>query len=163
MRINGRVWKYGDDINTDVIFPGKYTFSVTDADRMVNHALEDLDERFRYEMRPGDIIVAGDNWGCGSSREQAVKCLKAIGVGAIIAKSFSRIYFRNAINVGLPVIICPQIVEYVEKGDFLEIDFVNGMIYFEEKKWAFKSLPTFLQSIIDDGGMLQYLKKVNKE
>ena len=103
-KITGRVWKYGDDVNTDVIFPGKYTYSLTDPAEMAKHALEDLDPAFVANVRPGDIIVAGKNWGCGSSREQAVVCLKEVGVGAIVARSFARIYFRNAINYALPIV-----------------------------------------------------------
>ncbi|MBC8448690.1 MAG: 3-isopropylmalate dehydratase, partial [Chloroflexi bacterium] len=101
-KIAGRVWKYGDDVNTDVIFPGKYTYSISDPQEMAQHALEDLDPGFVKNVRPGDVIVAGRNFGCGSSREQAVTCLKEAGVGAIVAKSFARIYFRNCINQGLP-------------------------------------------------------------
>ncbi|MDH5466816.1 MAG: 3-isopropylmalate dehydratase, partial [Candidatus Aminicenantes bacterium] len=100
----GKAWKYGDDINTDVIFPGKYTYSVLEPGEMARHALEDLDPGFAQSVKQGDVIVAGRNFGCGSSREQAATCLKAAGVQAVIAKSFARIFFRNAINQGLPVL-----------------------------------------------------------
>ena len=100
----GRVWKYGDNVNTDVIFPGKYTYSILEPEEMARHALENLDPVFSQEVRPGDIIVAGLNFGCGSSREQAAICLKQAGLQAVIAKSFARIFFRNAINQGLPVV-----------------------------------------------------------
>ena len=112
--IKGRVWKYGDDVNTDVIFPGKYTYTVSDPSEMAQYALEDLDPKFVKEVKPQDVIVAGKNWGCGSSREQAVVCLKEIGLGAIVAKSFARIYYRNCINNALPAIISLEIFEAVE-------------------------------------------------
>ena len=102
--IKGRVWKYGHNVNTDVMFPGKYTYTINDPVEMAKHALEDLDPRFAKEVRPGDIIVAGRNWGCGSSREQAVTCLRGCGLGAIIAKSFGRIYYRNCLNSALPAL-----------------------------------------------------------
>ena len=110
--ITGRVWRYGDDVNTDVIFPGKYTYSISDREEMAQHALEDLDPDFAHSVQPGDIIVAGKNWGCGSSREQAVTCLKEAGVAAIIARSFARIYFRNCINEGLPIVTCDAVDGY---------------------------------------------------
>ncbi|NIP42277.1 MAG: 3-isopropylmalate dehydratase, partial [candidate division Zixibacteria bacterium] len=105
--IEGKVYKYGDDVNTDVIFPGKYTYTVTDHDEMAQHAMEDLDPDFVKTVEEGDIVVGGKNFGCGSSREQAVKCLKFAGVGAVIAKTFARIYFRNLINNGVPAIVQP--------------------------------------------------------
>ena len=125
----GTVWKYGDDVNTDVIFPGKYTYSVLDPEEMAKHALEDLDPAFAKEVQIGDIVVAGKNFGCGSSREQAATCLKYAGVHAIVAKSFARIFFRNAINQGLPVIQCAQAVDNVHKGETISIDFSND--YFQ--------------------------------
>ena len=100
-KIQGKVWKYGDNINTDVIFPGKYTYTVSDPEEMPKYALEDLDSRFAGEMKSGDVIVGGTNWGCGSSREQAVVCLSEAKLGAIIAKSFARIYYRNCLNNAL--------------------------------------------------------------
>ena len=111
MKLSGRVWKYGDDVNTDVIFPGKYTYTVTEPKEQAKHALEDLDPTFATQVGPGDIIVGGKNWGNGSSREQAVGCLKYSGVTAIVAKSFGRIYFRNAVNNGLAPIVCAQAVD----------------------------------------------------
>ena len=114
-QLTGRVWKYGDDVNTDVIFPGKYTYSISDPKEMAPHALEDLDPQFATSVRPGDIIVAGKNWGCGSSREQAVVCLKEAGVGAIVARSFARIYFRNAIAIAFPNLVCPGIAAGVRR------------------------------------------------
>lgn len=161
MIVSGKVWKYGDDVNTDVIFPGKYTYSVTDLKEMGKYALEDLDEDFQKNAQPGDIIVAGKNWGCGSSREQAVKCLKSRGIGAIVAGSFSRIYFRNAINNGIPVIQCPEVVKYVEKGEEIRIDLTKGVVYAGKNEFTFAPAPDFLQGIIQDGGMIPHLQKVN--
>ena len=116
MANKGKVWKYGDDVNTDVIFPGKYTYTITDPQEMAKHALEDLDPKFAKEVKPGDIIVAGSNFGCGSSREQAATCLKYVGVGAVLARSFSRIFFRNAINAGLPLAQSAEAVDAIEQG-----------------------------------------------
>ncbi|RKX53191.1 MAG: 3-isopropylmalate dehydratase, partial [Thermotoga sp.] len=99
-KVKGKVWKYGDDVNTDVIFPGKYTYTISNPEEMAKHALEDLDPSFVENVKKGDIVVAGKNFGCGSSREQAATCIKYAGIGAIVAKSFSRIFFRNAINQG---------------------------------------------------------------
>ena len=110
MIISGKTWKYGDDVNTDVIFPGRFTYNLMSDEDMGRHALIDLDTVFNQNMQPGEIIIGGKNWGCGSSREQAVKCLKARGVGAIIAKGFARIYYRNALNEGLATIVCPEAV-----------------------------------------------------
>ena len=107
MSVKGKVWKYGDDVNTDVIFPGKYTYTIKERSEMAKVACEDLDPEFTKNAKAGDIIVGGKNWGCGSSREQAVSCLKERGIAAIIAKSFARIYYRNCFNEGLPIIICP--------------------------------------------------------
>lgn len=159
MSISGRVWKYGDNVNTDVIFPGKYTYTVTDPAEMAAHALEDLDPAFADQVQPGDVIVAGRNWGCGSSREQAVTCLKAAGVGAIIAASFARIYFRNAINAGLPAIVCPPAVAAVETGSVLEIDLAGGRIICSAGIFTFPPFPPSVQRILSDGGLIPHLKK----
>ncbi len=126
--IKGRVWKYGDDVNTDVIFPGKYTYTVSDPAEMAQYALEDLDSSFAGNVQPGDIIVAGKNWGNGSSREQAVTCLTESKVGAIIAKSFARIYGRNCLNNALPAITSAEAVDAIEHGEIVEIDMDAGEI-----------------------------------
>ncbi|MEE8357454.1 MAG: 3-isopropylmalate dehydratase small subunit, partial [Anaerolineales bacterium] len=128
VNIQGRVWKYGDNINTDVIFPGKYTYTVSDPQEMPLYALEDLDPRFAGEVQAQDVIVGGINWGCGSSREQAVVCLSEAKVGAIIAKSFARIYYRNCLNNALPVIVCPEAVDAIRDGETIEIDMDDGKI-----------------------------------
>jgi 3-isopropylmalate/(R)-2-methylmalate dehydratase small subunit len=157
--IRGRVWKYGDDVNTDVIFPGKYTYTIDDPEQMVEHALEDLDQRFAGEVKPNDIIVAGKNWGCGSSREQAVTCLKESGVGAIIAKSFARIYYRNCLNAALPALISPEAVEAIEDGEEVSIDFTSGSITCRSGSFNFPSIPKTVIGIFEAGGLVPYTRK----
>jgi len=160
MTIQGKAWKYGDDINTDVIFPGKYTYTITDPKEMAEHALEDLDPEFASQVNMNDVIIAGENFGCGSSREQAATCLKYAGVGAVIAKSFSRIFFRNAINQALPVIDCKEAVGYIESGDQVKIDFEKGELLWKEKTFDFKPLPAEILDIFNDGGLIPHTKKL---
>jgi 3-isopropylmalate/(R)-2-methylmalate dehydratase small subunit len=157
--IRGRVWKYGDDVNTDVIFPGKYTYTVSDPKEMPQYALEDLDPRFVKEMRPNDIIVAGTNWGCGSSREQAVTCLKESRLGAIVAKSIARIYYRNCINAALPALICPEAVDAIEDGETIEIDLESGSIRCAGGEFSFPPLPEAVMKIFDAGGLVPYTRQ----
>lgn len=152
------IWKYGDGVNTDVIFPGRYTYTVTDRTQMAHHALEDLDPAFATSVQPGDVIVAGRNWGNGSSREQAVTCLLAAGVRAVIAASFARIYFRNAINSGLLVIECPALIPHVQTGDTLDIDPVHNVIVCAAGAFPFSALPESVRGIVEAGGLIQYLK-----
>ena len=156
--ITGRIWKYGDDVNTDVIFPGKYTYSISDRKEMAEHALEDLDPDFVKKVQPGDIIVAGKNWGCGSSREQAVIALKEAGVGAIVARSFARIYFRNCINEGLPIVTCDA-VDSVEPGDEITIDFASGTVTTPGREYTFPPLAPSVMEILDAGGLVPHVKK----
>jgi 3-isopropylmalate/(R)-2-methylmalate dehydratase small subunit len=155
----GKTWKYGDDVNTDVIFPGKYTYSILDPEEMAKHALEDLDPEFAHKVEPGDFVVAGKNFGCGSSREQAATCLKHAGVQAVIAKSFARIFFRNAINQGLPVVQCSEAVDSVESGEEIAIDFAKGKIETTKGAFAFAPLPESVLKILDAGGLIPYIKK----
>ena len=155
----GRVWRYGDDVNTDVIFPGKYTYQPLTPEEMAEHALEDLDASFAKEIRPGDVIVAGANFGCGSSREQAATCLKAAGVSAVIAKSFSRIFFRNAINNGLPVIELKEGIDEIEKGDILKVDFEKGIVIHKGNEYHFPALPVEVLAILEDGGLIPHVRK----
>ncbi|MEA3340966.1 MAG: 3-isopropylmalate dehydratase small subunit [Chloroflexota bacterium] len=157
-KITGRVWKYGDDVNTDVIFPGKYTYSISDPKEMAEHALEDLDQTFVQNMQPGDIIVAGKNWGCGSSREQAVVCLKEGGVGAIVARSFARIYFRNCINQALPIVTCDAL-DGVESGDEITIDFGAGTVTTPQGTYTFPPLSPEVMEILEDGGLIPHARK----
>ena len=154
-----RVWKYGDNVNTDVIFPGKYTYTVShDPDELAKHALEDLDPDFANRVKPGDVIVAGRNWGNGSSREQAVTCLVHAGIRAVIAGSFARIYYRNAINNGLLAIICPDIVTLVDTGDMLELDLEQSELSWNGQIFAFPRFPAEVQEILDAGGIIPYLQ-----
>ena len=159
MIFTGKAWTYGDNINTDVIFPGKYTYTLTDPEEIAAHALEDLDPRFAADVGPGDIVVAGRNWGCGSSREQAATCLKFAGVQAVLAKSFARIFFRNAINQGLPVIQCGEAVDNIESGEEIAIDFAKGEIETAKGTFVFSALPESVIRILDAGGLIPYIKK----
>ena len=157
-QITGRVWLFGNDVNTDVIFPGKYTYSISDPMEMAKHAMEDADPEFAAKVQPGDIVVAGKNFGCGSSREQAATCLKAAGVAAVVAGSFARIYFRNAINLGLPIVQCPEVVAHVKAGDALSVDFARGVIEHEGKAYSFPPLPESVMEILEKGGLVEYVK-----
>ena len=157
--IAGRVWRYGDDVNTDVIFPGKYTYQPLTPEEMATHALEDLDASFAKEVKQGDVIVAGANFGCGSSREQAATCLKAAGVAAVIAKSFSRIFFRNAINNGLPVIELREGIDGIKKDDTVKIDFESGIVAHEGDEYHFPALPREVLAILQDGGLIPHVRK----
>ena len=159
--MKGRVFKYGDDVNTDVIFPGKYTYTITDPKEMAEHALEDLDLDFVKKVKEGDIIVAGKYFGCGSSREQAVTCLKEAGISVVIAQSFARIYYRNCINSGLPPLILED-TSAIKHGDQLEVDIKTGKIVnvTSQKTYTVAPLPPFVMEIITDGGLIPHLKKV---
>jgi 3-isopropylmalate/(R)-2-methylmalate dehydratase small subunit len=161
MPIRGKVWKYGDDVNTDVIFPGKYTYTVTDRKEMATHAMEDLDPTFAKGVKPGDIVVAGSNFGCGSSREQAASCLKECGVAAVVAGSFARIYFRNAINEGLALVECAEAIASIEAGEELEIDLEQGLLKNAHgKTFRFPGLPEAVMGIVREGGLIPYTRKL---
>ncbi len=154
-----RCWVYGDDVNTDVIFPGKYTYMALSPQEQAAHALEDLDPGFASAVQPGDVIVAGRNWGCGSSREQAVTALKYAGVSVIIAVSFSRIFYRNCINQGVLPIICPDLPGLVRTGDTLLLDRAASRIVFGEHSFAIPPLSPSVQAILDAGGLLPMLQR----
>jgi len=160
MKFNGKALKYGDDINTDVIFPGRY-LNVFEPEEMAKYAMEDIDKDFVNKVKTGDILVAGKYFGCGSSREQAATCLKAVGISVIIAKSFARIFYRNAINQGLATMICPQIHEVVSDGDDLEVIPETGEIknLTNGKTAQAKKLPPFILGILQDGGLIKHVKK----
>jgi 3-isopropylmalate/(R)-2-methylmalate dehydratase small subunit len=155
---SGRVWKYGDNINTDVIFPGKYTYTVSEPADMPQYALEDLDPSFAAEVKPGDVIVGGSNWGCGSSREQAVVCLSEAKLGAIIAKSFARIYYRNCLNNALPAIVCPEAVDAIQDGEEVQIDLEKGVITCGAGEFHFPPLPEAVMEIFNAGGLIEYTR-----
>jgi 3-isopropylmalate dehydratase small subunit len=157
--LTGKVWKYGDHINTDLIIPGRYLDNY-DLAHLASHAMEDVDATFARKVQKGDIIVAGRNFGCGSSREQAPLALKHAGVGAVIAGSAARIFYRNAINVGLPIIICPEAVNLLEQGDLLEVDLAKGTILNRRNGEiiVFTPPPDFLLAILEQGGLVPYMR-----
>ena len=156
--IDGRVWKLGDHINTDLIFPGKYLYESQESKILAQHALEPLIQDFHKKVSKGDFIVAGDNFGCGSSREQAATSLKYAGVGAVIARSFGRIFFRNAITHGLPAINCPELVDTVEDGEQLHLDFSQHLIILKKKKYRYSPWGEYVTNILHSGGLIPYLK-----
>lgn len=159
----GNVWKYGDNINTDVIFPGKYTYQKMEPEEMAKHAMEDLDPEFVTKVNDGDILVAGKNFGMGSSREQAAVAIKYAGIRVIIAKSFSRIYFRNAINAGMPAIKSPEAVEAIENGDEVTVDMERGEIITPKGTFSFPPYPGTVMDILNNGGLISYIKsQINK-
>ena len=159
--IKGRVYKFGDDINTDVIYPGKYLSITTDRQEMARHCFEAVYPEFREQAQAGDIIVAGRNFGCGSSREQAATCLRYFGISAVVAESFARIFYRNAINLGLPVVVAPGIANSANHGDALVIDLEGGSIKNTTTGDTIRStkLPPFIMQIINDGGLIKHLQK----
>ena len=154
----GKVWKYGDDINTDVIFPGKYTYQKMEPEEMAKYALEDLDPEFVNKVSDGDILVAGKNFGMGSSREQAAIAIKYAGIRVIIAKSFSRIYFRNAINAGMPAIKSPEAVEAIENGEEIVVDMKNGKIITAKGEFEFPPYPKTVMEILENNGLISFIK-----
>ena len=158
MEVKGRVFKYGDNVDTDVIIPARYLNSF-DAKELASHAMVDLDPTFVERVQPGDIIVAKKNFGCGSSREHAPIAIKAAGVSCVIAETFARIFYRNAINIGLPIIECPEAAKGIEEGDQVEVDFDSGMIYNKTKGTEYKgqAFPEFMQKIISNGGLINYI------
>lgn len=157
-KITGRVWKLGNNVDTDVIYPGKY-LPIIDASEMAQHALEGLDVEFPKKIQKGDIIVAGANFGCGSSREQAATCLKYAGISCVVAKSFSRIFFRNAINQGLALVQSQEAHDTVNQGHVITIDFASGEITTPTQKLSFPPLPQFVMGILEDGGLIQHARK----
>ena len=158
MEAKGRVFKYGDNVDTDVIIPARYLNSF-DAKELATHAMVDLDPTFVERVQPGDIIVAKKNFGCGSSREHAPIAIKASGVSCVIADTFARIFYRNSINIGLPIIECPEAAEGIENGDEVEIDFDSGIIYDKTKGTQYKgqAFPPFMQEIIKNEGLINYI------
>ena len=160
MKANGTVFKYGDNVDTDVIIPARYLNS-SDPAELAKHCMEDIDPSFISCVHPGDIIVADKNFGCGSSREHAPIAIKAAGVSCVIAETFARIFYRNAINIGLPIIECPEASRGIEEGDRVEVDFDNGMIYDRTKGISFQgqAFPEFMQKIIAAGGLIPYINE----
>lgn len=160
MKIRGRVFKYGNDVDTDVIIPARY-LNTTSESELACHCMEDIDPDFVKKVRPGDIIVAGDNFGCGSSREHAPIAIKASGVKLVIAASFARIFYRNSINIGLPIWECPEAAAAIANGDEAEADLAAGTItdVTTGKTFIAQPFPPFIQNIIEAGGLINSLKK----
>ncbi len=159
MIIKGKAHKFGDDINTDDIIAAKYLVS-TDAKELGKHCMETIDPKFSQAASPGDIIVAGNNFGCGSSREHAPLAIKGCGVSAVLAKSFAAIFFRNAINIGLPFLESTD-VDKIKAGDIIEIDLTSGIIknITQNQNYKTQAFPEFLQDIVGEGGLMHYIKK----
>ena len=158
--ISGKAWKFGDDINTDLIVPGKY-LELTDPHEMAKHAMEGVDPEFPRKASKGDLVIGGTNFGCGSSREHAALALKYLDLGAVIVESFARIFYRNAINVGIPALECSGITKAVEAGDELEVDLAGGVILNNRtgQKLSFTPVPAFMVKVLNEGGLVPYLKK----
>ena len=154
----GTVFKYGDNVDTDVIIPARYLNS-SDPKELATHCMEDIDAEFVNNVKTGDIIVADKNFGCGSSREHAPIAIKASGVSCVIAKTFARIFYRNSINIGLPIIECPEAAEAIKAGDVVSVDFNTGIITDETTGQSFtgQSFPEFMQKIIDSEGLVNYI------
>jgi 3-isopropylmalate/(R)-2-methylmalate dehydratase small subunit len=155
----GTVWKYGDGINTDLIFPGKHTYTLREPEEIAAHALEDLDPNFGRSARPGDVILAGRNFGNGSSREQAVTALKYRGIAAVVAKSFARIYFRNGINQGLPLITCPEAVDAAQTGDAIELDLAHSLLRLNGRPFSFPPLSPTALAMLEAGGLIPHIRR----
>ena len=158
MIVKGRVHKYGSDVDTDVIIPARY-LNTSSAEELATHCMEDIDPDFVSRVQKGDIIVAEDNFGCGSSREHAPIAIKASGVSLVIANTFARIFYRNAINIGLPILECPEAVKAIRAGDTVSCDLAKGVITDETTGETFRAqpFPDFIQKIIDAGGLLKSL------
>jgi len=156
-KIKGKAWKFGDNINTDDIIPA-VCLVTTDEKELAGHCFESFMPGFSSQVKHGDVIVAGRNFGCGSSREHAPKAIKGLGVSCVIAKSFARIFYRNAINIGLPIIECPPICDETDEGDIVEIEFGTGVAknVRTEKEYRFPAYPEFLRELISAGGLMKY-------
>jgi 3-isopropylmalate/(R)-2-methylmalate dehydratase small subunit len=157
--VRGRVWKYGDDVDTDVLFPGKHTYTARGAEEIAAHALEDLDPEFAAGVRPGDVVVGGRNFGCGSSREQAVTCLVYNGVQAVIAKSFSRIFYRNAVNQGLWPLTSPAAVDFLRHGETVVLDLAAATLDCGAGRVRLPDLDPHLRAIVEAGGLVPFVQR----
>ena len=160
MQLNGNALCYGDNVDTDVIIPARY-LNTSDPKELASHCMEDIDPDFLQKVKPGDIIVAGSNFGCGSSREHAPLAIKTAGISCVVAKSFARIFYRNAINIGLPIMECPEAVDAISAGDTVSVNFDTGVITDETTGKTFQAepFPPFIQKIIADGGLMKALTK----
>jgi 3-isopropylmalate/(R)-2-methylmalate dehydratase small subunit len=155
--IQGRVFKFGDNVNSDIIIPGRYLIYI-DRERLAQHAFEMLGEGFPAKLRTFDILVAGRNFGCGSAREQAATAIQGLGIQAVVASSFARTFYRNAINDGLPIVECPAIYTAVEEGDEIQIDLAQGLIRHRGAEYSFPKMPESVRKILELGGLAAYLK-----
>ncbi len=162
MKANGKIIKYGDNIDTDVIIPARY-LNTTDHKELASHCMEDIDKDFVNKVQDGDIMVGGANFGCGSSREHAPIAIKASGISCVIAKDFARIFYRNSINIGLPILECAEASEDIDEGNEVEVDFDTGVITNKTKNKTYQAVafPEFMQGIINAGGLVEYIKKGN--
>ena len=163
MQAKGRVFKYGDNVDTDVIIPARY-LAISDPKELAEHCMEDIDKEFVHKVKPGDIMVANKNFGCGSSREHAPLVIKVSGISCVIAETFARIFYRNAINIGLPIIECPEAAKGIEAGDEVEVDFDSGKIYDRTKGTEYQGqpFPEFMQKLIAAGGLVNYTNSKKK-
>ena len=160
MKLHGKVWKFGNDVDTDAIIPARYLNTI-DPKELAAHCMEDADQEFSSQVKPGDIMAAGKNFGCGSSREHAPIALKAAGVSCVIAHSFARIFYRNAFNMGLPILECPEAAERIQTGDELEVDLDSGVIVNKTRKETYQAqaIPPFMQKLIAAGGLIEYVRE----
>ncbi len=160
MKLHGKVWKYGNDIDTDAIIPARYLNTI-DPKELASHCMEDADAEFAAKVKPGDIMAAGKNFGCGSSREHAPIAIKAAGVSCVIAQSFARIFYRNAFNMGLPILECPEAAEKIQTGDELELDLDSGVIVNKTRNETYhaQAIPPFMQKLIAAGGLIEYVRE----
>jgi 3-isopropylmalate/(R)-2-methylmalate dehydratase small subunit len=160
MSLEGKAWKYGANVDTDAIIPARY-LNVSDPDQLAAHCMEDLDATFAANVQAGDIIVAGTNFGCGSSREHAPIAIKAAGVSAVIAESFARIFYRNAINIGLPILVSPEAVAGITTGQCVQVDLVQGLVRNLDTgaEYAAQPYPAFMMEIIDAGGLVEKTRR----
>jgi 3-isopropylmalate/(R)-2-methylmalate dehydratase small subunit len=158
-----KIWKYGDDINTAMLFPGKYTYTCATAEEIRPHLLEDLDPAFAANVQPGDLILAGKNFGCGSSREQPALGLQSVGIAAVVAASFARIFYRAAINQGLLLIECPQAIAAYTDGQSVELDLAKSIIRVGGRPFSFPALPQEILAISQAGGLLNYTRRKLQE
>jgi 3-isopropylmalate/(R)-2-methylmalate dehydratase small subunit len=160
MTLKGTIWKFGDNVDTDAIIPARY-LNTSDPAELAKHCMEDADPSFPSKVRRGDIIVAGNNFGCGSSREHAPIAIKAAGIACVIAKSFARIFYRNAFNMGLPILECPEAFDNLQKGDEIGVSLGNGEIVITKngKKLKAQPVPEFMQTLLNDGGLMNYVKE----
>ena len=160
MKIKGKTWKFGNNVDTDAIIPARY-LNTTSAEELAAHFMEDIDPEFASTVKAGDIVAAGKNFGCGSSREHAPIAMKAAGISCVVAHSFARIFYRNAFNMGLPILECPEGAERIQTGDELEIDLDTGVIenLTRQETYRAQAIPPFMQKLIKAGGLMEYVKE----